>query len=225
MDKINQSKPSGYLRILKSALPHTHKNLDAFFSWPVPYWLSPLGIFIFWAAWEGLNWKVNSDSWPIWVWFLDKSITIGAIFGAALLAQKIFNENARIREDRERRLKRVEKAIEISNQLRTIGRTFLNSNFEDYNENYAKLMDGIVFVRTFSNVYFPDKTNISELYNAVHKIHKEQPGRENEYDFEKPSLVQGMILDNNDDGMPLYRLIARLITKLVKVHKEIENEH
>lgn len=235
MDKVNPSAPSRYLDSLKSALHYAHNKLDSLFSWPVPYWLSPFGIFIMWAAWEGLNWKVNSDNWPIWVWFLDKSITIGAIFGAALLAQKIFNDNARIRENRERRLKRVEKSIEIADNLRTKAGVYLNSDFESYTENYTDLMNSIVSIRTFSNVYFKNQTNINDIYKATSKIHIKKTMSISKADFVKPSSIQKEIIrksnpelegDGDGDGDErIGKLIQRLITSLVKVHKEIENEH
>ena len=92
-----------------------HKRLSALLDWPLPYWLTPIGILILVGIWQGFSWKLNTENWPFWLWLLDKGLTAAIVIGAALYAQKVFNRNAILREDTDRR---INGAIELSTEIK-----------------------------------------------------------------------------------------------------------
>lgn len=91
-----------------------HDKLSKLLDWPIPYWITPIGLLVLVGIWQGFNWKLNTENWPFWVWALDKAITAGIILGSALYAQRVFNGNAIRREDTDRRLKA---AIELTSEI------------------------------------------------------------------------------------------------------------
>ncbi len=70
------------------------------------YWYIPIAILLACISYVlCLNWGFNTSEAPLWFWALDKFITVSTLLGAAYGAQYVFNKNARVRENRERRLK------------------------------------------------------------------------------------------------------------------------
>ncbi len=192
-------------------------------------WLSPVGFIFIFLLWQLCSqaFVLTADKWEFWQWIIERAIYIGAVILAALLAQHIFNKNARHRENRERRLKRIEECITIADSLRLKALTYLRSNEDTHAESFTTLMNSIVSARTFSNVYFPNRTNIMTLFSAASDLQEEYqkylkaPLTANYYS--SPFSIENKAVE--DEEGRITRLIMRLTKDFEKLHKEVESEH
>ena len=202
-----------------------HKKLKSLFNWPIPFWLSPLGILVIFSIWKGFDWKLDSTTWPIWFWALDKFITIISIIAAALIAQNIFNKNAKSRENRERRLKVIEKLIETTTSLNaTWNQMKFKKSSEDLSNEIITLTSHIIKIRSLGDTYeFKILEDLNDFQANLDKLwiyFIEGEGKE--------------IIDTDPDKVFNYYLskedlyfqgskINSIINTLKKSHKEIEN--
>lgn len=92
--------------------------------------------------------------WEFWQWVISTFITVGSIFGAAFWAQYIFNENARKRENRERRLKVIETLIETTTGLNaTWNKMKITKVSIDMSELSITLVSHIIKIRALADTY------------------------------------------------------------------------
>jgi hypothetical protein len=148
-----------------------HAKLKAYLNWPIPYWLTPIGILLMVGMWNGFNWKLNTESWPFWLWALDKLITIITIIGAALLAQYVLNKNAQMRESRDRRLKACEHLLEYVNITGDLYVEFLKSNHENATELLSQLNVKNTHISSYGKLYLPDVYEITlKLHDHINEI-------------------------------------------------------
>lgn len=152
-----------------------NKTFSKLFSWPIPYWLTPVGVLLLVGYWYGFSWKVNTENWPFWLWLTDKGITVGSIFGAAYWAQRIFNENALNRENRDRRLNAV---IDLSKEQSKAVTECLNIE-DDYDECYELFQYLALFHKNLSNSIRihqlglnRESDNVYESIKTLGEIHK-----------------------------------------------------
>ncbi len=89
------------------------------FEYPIPFWFSPIFILSLIGFWMIFKWGFEStpEKWEFWKWVIDKTVYIGGILFVALLAQKVFNDNARNRENRERKIKAIESCMHECHDL------------------------------------------------------------------------------------------------------------
>ena len=214
---------------MKAFFSHIHTALSKALNYPIPYWFTPFGIVLIavtiLAMNYGLNWKLNTESWPFWLWAMDKLITVGTIIGAALLAQHIFNENARKRENRERRLKRIESIFPVMDAIQAQKIEFDRSNSENYHKKMQPLVSELYKIKMYQTLYFENKTCVEELLDSIFKLSFEYRKylSENEgYRTFHMSEFEGYSRMREPSTSSL---ILKLSNQLIEIHKEIENEH
>ena len=105
------------------------------------------------------------SSWDEWKWVLDKVITALIVLGAALWAQGVFNENARKRENRERRLNGIQSMIVLNQEL---AQEFIHmeGKYEALRKSYSRML------LTFNQIYSLDQTlefNLNEVLVTIDK--------------------------------------------------------
>ncbi|MGK0443220.1 MAG: hypothetical protein ACJA1U_000142 [Bermanella sp.] len=198
-----------------------HHKLKTYLDWPIPYWVSPVGVFLisalFWLYSKAYDFNMPSTTH----WILDKIVYILGIFAAALIAQHIFNQNARNRENRERRLRRIEEVIPLVESLREAAIKYNSATSETYEECYTAIMNKLVVIKTYLNIYFPDKTNI----NDFHKYMTEN-NRAIRRDFMKDDRVKkvGVFIKSRDKEASVAKNINKLVKELIDIHQLIERE-
>ena len=110
--------------------------------------------------------------WEFWQWVISTFITVCSIFGAAFWAQHIFNENARKRENRERRLKVIETLIETTTGLNaTWNKMKLTKVSIDMSDLAITLVSHIIKIRALADTY---ELEILESLNAFQDALDEQ---------------------------------------------------
>ncbi len=74
-----------------------------------------------------------------WRWAISTVVTVLSIFGAAYFAQRVFNKNARIREDRERRLQALQEILTNIHELASLQNKIEVAN-KDRGENWNRML-------------------------------------------------------------------------------------
>jgi len=74
-----------------------------------------------------------------WRWAISTVITVISIFGAAYFAQRVFNRNARIREDRERRLLGLKELLTLAHELSVL-LIDMGGSRKQVNEDWSKML-------------------------------------------------------------------------------------
>lgn len=154
------------------SLHSLHRSLKKMLEWPIPYWLTPLGVLII----SALSWlyslAYDFSSPPLIHWVLDKTIYLVGIIVAALLAQHIFNENALNREKRERSL---QAAFELMNYIGETGHLFASAMNELQSENdtwYQVTRSRLAQIKGYTDMYFEDLiplvTSLNKRLDEVH---------------------------------------------------------
>ncbi len=89
------------------------KRIRESLEYPIPFWLSPIFLLSLIGFWMIFKWGFEStpEKWEYWKWVIERIVYIVTVVGAAYWAQRIFNNNARDRENRERRLKNIESMV------------------------------------------------------------------------------------------------------------------
>lgn len=223
-----------------------HKTLMRLFSWPIPYWLTPIGVMILVGYWYGFSWKVSNENWPFWLWLVDKLITVGSIVFAALLAQRIFNQNALKRENRERRLESVIKVLVQLSELGDKLTRFYNSKTEDIDPIYQDAFTQLVHISIFTKIYYPEltadifqchekltnsKTQLSNYLTSFKKQIRNEYQRDAESSFngDDPYSYEDLYRwrrTNNSEILGKELMVTsnleKIMLKCIKIHKDIE---
>ena len=213
---------------MKAFLSHIHTALSKALNYPIPYWFTPFGIVLIavtiLAMNYGLNWKLNTESWPFWLWAMDKLITVGTIVGAALIAQHIFNKNARKRENRERRLLKIDECLILAEELIDPIGNFLRSNDQNLEKHYIALIKQLLRLKVYDTIYFDNKTITNKLLTTVENLETSYRNYLTTTNDDPPKdlkhLENSKNLNETTSGM-----IGLLNAELQELHKEIENEH
>ena len=217
-----------------------HKTFSKLFSWPIPYWLTPIGILLLVGYWNGFNWKLSTENWPFWLWLVDKGITVGSIIWAAYFAQSIFNKNALNRENRERRLKAILDLIENTTNTESDIKELINKGILDIEHDFEKIKNRVSYITSCIKVYFPSlnkdirkiNVDIRYLYNSflINKIEKIENYQSdiNYQNIEKRDDLkkyynQKLFIINDEDTKNLLFNIKLLTNELINIHQEIES--
>jgi len=227
-------------------IKNLYKKLDKTLSWPIPYWLTPIGVLLLVGYWYGFSWKVSTENWPVWLWLVDKGIAVGSIILAALWAQHIFNENALRRENRERRLESVIKVLEQLSELGDKLTRFYNSKTEDINPVYQDAFTQLVHISIFTKIYYPELTE--DIYQCHKKLtnsknhltkyltaFKKQLSSEYKNDAESgfcgddPYTYEDLYMWRKEDNseilgsdLMITHDLENIMHKCIKIHKDIE---
>jgi hypothetical protein len=211
---------------IKNRMKQLHAKLKAYLDWPIPYWISPLGIFVI-SALSYLYSIAYDFAMPSTIhWILDKTVFLGGILMAALIAQNVFNKNAKQREDRERRLKRIEDIIVILELIRLSGMEFLDCKINSRTQQYRSLMGDIVKVRAFRDIYFPGRTSTDELVTYVMKLNYDSSQEVKKEDINNSTQIRSLENNRDRDDLNENPLLSTRIRNLLKevsdIHREIE---
>ncbi len=90
---------------------------------------------------------------PFWLQLIVPALMV---IIAVTVTQYIFHRNARARENRERRLLKLEEMISISNGFRELELIFIMSDIANANATLSQLKISIDKLSTLSVIYFPD---------------------------------------------------------------------
>ena len=236
---------------MKSFFGKIHRVLSKACNWPIPYWFSPVGIavigVVFLAVYHGLDWKLNTENWPFWLWLFDKTVTVGTIVGAAWWAQKIFNENARRRENRERRLKAIDKMHADIHEMGKLTNDFIFINIKDFSGITSDLSRNAAYLLSSVEMYTPElKDIVLTFYNRLAEVTNDLNLKHTNARWEhhaefmelletSDSNVNGMtaerfisehlyqIKEYLDEPFELYDLMTNILNQVVLIHQEIED--
>ena len=207
-----------------------HLFFNKSLSQPIPYWLSPIGILLALAFWHGFNWKLSSDNWPFWLWFLDKVITLLSIGGAAWWAQNIFNDKAKIREDRERRLKITQNMLANTNQIDDLFHQFTLVSLKDGQDRFYGLASKFNEIQSWGRLYnFQDVIGpldalqefLGETGASVSNLRRDLINKSHSGRLELP-IRQHL---NRGDISKFDTAIKNLRNTIILTHNNIEAEH
>ncbi|MEH6347766.1 MAG: hypothetical protein V7785_21910 [Bermanella sp.] len=93
----------------------------------------------YWDGFWDITWNHMQDV-EFGIWVADKIVFLFGVLLAAWLAQKIFNTNARLRENRERRIEHLEKITEDGIKLQTQFYIFSGTEDDKYISLYNELL-------------------------------------------------------------------------------------
>jgi hypothetical protein len=105
-----------------------------------------------------------------WRWAIGTAITVLSIFGAAYFAQKVFNKNARIREDRERRLLGLEEILTITHELAALLND-MGKSIEQIDNSWNKMILAILKAHSINTLLgFELNKSINRVENVVKQL-------------------------------------------------------
>lgn len=227
-------------------LDSLHWRLKQKLEWPIPYWLTPLGVFIISALYWLYSLAYDFTSPLLTHWVLDKIVYLGGIIGAALIAQHIFNENALAREKRERSLKA---AFELTTYIGETGHLFavaMNENLSVNDTWYQVAKSRLAQIKGYTDMYFehltPSVTSLNskldEAYRALganskgsievlKKVHQHNAliygdrKTQKEYIDSNKSKLSSYIFN---EGVIFVNELTELMKKVVEEHKNISSK-
>ncbi len=159
------------------------------------FWLSPIGFTLALLLWQlfSQGFVLTVNGWEFWKWIIDKTVYIGGIILVAFLAQKIFNENARNRENRERRLLALERMMSITGDLlKTFNEYRGCEKISEVHDQYGKMESIIIELTNTSSIYQFDSNYgakklkvFMDLFHEQVVISYESPFSGQDYDKQK----------------------------------------
>lgn len=205
----------------------THFALKKYLDWPIPYWVSPLGIFvisaIFWLYDQAYDYAMPSTVH----WVLDKTVYLGGILAAALIAQHIFNKNALNRENRERRIKKIEEVSELLPKLRLLldeyFATCSKQNDQMINDNaFEQIMDLLQHVYTYQYLYYPSLKTSDKIKDKLSKHRSSAETLKYRTDSMFAENRDKVISEEQALRMAVTANLTILPAELALIHQEIE---
>jgi len=150
------------------------------------------------------------------------------VFGAMYWAQSIFNGNARKRENRERRLLRLEDMIELSVSLIQSWNSIRSSliSADDIREHSITLTTYIIKLRSYAQTYgFEVTDSIDDFQDIAEKITDAVFDLAPEYELKEntKTIVDDVI--ELSEFMKAGRHQKKILDTLKSLHTSIESEH
>ncbi len=168
------------------------------------------------------------STWEFWQWVIDKVIYLAAIFGAAYWAQRIFNKKAQGRENRERRLQRIEEMIGDVVKLTEAWNRYLTLKIvsPDSQQYLIQMSTPTMSLRTYAHTYnFDISGDLDGFQGMVDEIVDEVNKRRQYGQLAKPG--EHMIYDvpSKLEGSKIHGYLAGVLEQLKSEHSHIENNH
>ncbi len=179
---------------------------------------------------------VVSPMWSIIFW-INILVPMVTVFIAMYGAQHIFNKNARRREDRERRLKALEKLLTDANETGDLLQDYLLSRTNDSVAKNTILRNKLFSMLTLAKIYFHALINpINTVTGKLNHLHAMQLKKsipfQNEIDkieikdrvdhFYTNMMPNIAELLDEPDYLNAIDLITDIVHKIIKIHNDTE---
>lgn len=200
------------------------------FQFPIAILLSPFGVvpLLYMFMMYSLSFDIAPDKLEHKRWAISTSLYIVGIFGAvgvAVLAQYIFNKNARKREDRERRLSAVQEIILNANLLDKTFFRYCSGSINNSDDNFLAVISTSETINTLSLLYhFSDiNSDLDQINEVLQSIHETINLKIEKFELDNQPLT-GLInkIIGLNDRYEFSRHLAEIKIKAINIHNDIE---